>query len=69
MVALVLGHVARLTGQNKIEVKQKLLEEFGLSRQAYYRGLQALEAGGVINVERQLGKRAKVKLLERPQMD
>jgi len=68
LAALVLAHVAGLTRRVQVEVKGKLLKEFGLSRQAYYRGLAALEKGRVITADRgRRGKRVSVTLLPRPE--
>ena len=66
LTALILAHVGALTRKSTVEVKSRLLKEFGLTRQAYYRGLRALEAGGVVRLcRRRSGKRLVVKLLQR----
>jgi hypothetical protein len=66
MTALALVHVSCLVKRDLVEVKTSLLLEFGLSRQDYYRGLRALEKGGVVEIQHRSGKRLLVKLLQRP---
>ena len=55
-VALCLCYLAGRVGSDTVKLGHKSLDEAGLSRQAAYRGLSALEAVGIVTVERVPGR-------------
>ena len=64
-VALALWHLSGLNRQAKtVTLTGKVLRELGVERHAGYRGLEALEAAGLVTVERHPGRRPVVTILE-----
>ena len=62
---LVVGLVilfCRGLGRRDIKITPALLQRFGISRQAGYRGLAQLESAGLVEVERYVGKSPRVRL-------
>jgi len=56
-VVVVLWHLSGLNHQSKtVKMSGKKLREMGVDRHAAYRGLKALEAAGLIKVERRSGR-------------
>ena len=62
-VFMAIHHRTALTGNSRVTLPKKLLEELGVSRDAKARALHALEAASLIAVERASGRAARIKLL------
>jgi len=63
-VALALWFAAGVSKARTFPVPMSRIRELGVTRQAAYRGLQAMEDAGLIALERGRGRRAVVTLLE-----
>ena len=55
-VALALWYVAGLGKRRRVKLTGKVLERFGVGRDAGYGGLKRLEAAGLVEVERHSGR-------------
>jgi hypothetical protein len=66
VLASVLWYLYRLKKSNTFVLAQARLNDFGISRRAKYRALDALEAAGLISVERRPKKSPVVPILDRP---
>lgn len=65
-VALVVLHLQRLGKCQEVKVSPSMLAAFGVSRQAGYRGVDALAAAGLVGiVERRVGRAVVVRVLEK----
>jgi hypothetical protein len=62
-VGLVIWHLAGLKKAMTIELSRVPLESLGVTRQAAYRGLKALENAGLIKTERRSGRKTQVTIL------
>jgi hypothetical protein len=62
-VALVVWHLARMRKTDTVRLTQAALNEFGVSRQAKYRGLRSLEAAGLVSVRRRAHRNPEVTVL------
>jgi DNA-binding FadR family transcriptional regulator len=62
-VALAIWHQKSLRRGGIVTINLSGLEEFGLSRDAARRGLQALEQEGLVSVHRVQGRKASVTVL------
>lgn len=60
--ALVAWLESRLQGSEVFHVRTRWREEFGISRRAESRALDALEAAGLIQVMRHRGRRARMRI-------
>jgi len=57
LVGLIAYYKVGLTQKTKgLKLSTALFEKFGVSRQAAYRGLAALESAGLVSVDRRLGR-------------
>jgi hypothetical protein len=65
-LAVVARHLARLRRSDTVALTQAFLGEFGISRQAKYRALRALESAGLIAVRRRIKKNPEVTILRPP---
>ncbi len=63
-VALCIRYLAGRASSDTVKLGHKALEQMGLSRQAAYRGLAALEAVGLVTVERARGRSPRVTIQE-----
>ncbi len=69
-VGLMVWFLAGLSGRRGgLKMRPRLYEAFGLSRHAVYRGLTALERGGLLRVERRRGAAAVVAIVAEPEKD
>ena len=64
-VALALWFAAGVSRSRTFPVPMRRLQEIGVTRQAAYRCLQAMEDAGLVALERGSGRRAVVTILER----
>jgi hypothetical protein len=62
-VGLAIWHLAGLKNAMTIELSRVPLESLGVTRQAGYRGLKALENAGLIKVGRRSGRKTRVTIL------
>jgi hypothetical protein len=62
-VAVLLHYAAGVTRRSTVTVSSKLLAEFGIDRHSSYRALQALEAAGLVGVQRRKGKKPLVTII------
>jgi hypothetical protein len=65
-VALALWYLAGLKKTREVKPTGNTWERFGVSPDAAYRGLRALEAAGLVWVDRRRGRCPLVKILEAP---
>jgi hypothetical protein len=65
-VAIELWHIAGLKRSGTFSLSMRWLSAFSMSRFSGYRGLAALEAAGLISVDRHRGRKAIVTLLDGP---
>jgi hypothetical protein len=65
-VAIELWHIAGLKRSGTLSLSMRRLSVFNMSRFSGYRGLTALEAAGLISVERHRGRKPIVTLLDGP---
>lgn len=65
-VAMVLWHHAGLQKSRHVAVSMSAFVEFGISRFTAARGLAALEAAGLVAVERHAGRKPRVRLNDAP---
>ena len=56
-------HLAGLKNAMTVELSRVPLESLGVTRQAAYRGVKALENAGLINAERRSGRKTRVTIL------
>jgi len=63
-LALLLWHVAGLTGLTSVQLSNTLCLRFGLDRNAKYRALRSLEIARLIVVKRKRGRSPLVTILE-----
>jgi hypothetical protein len=63
LVAAILWYRSRLAKADTFILSQAMLSEFGISRQAKYRALEALEGGGLITVSRRPRRNPEVTVL------
>jgi hypothetical protein len=66
VVATVLWYLSRLKKSKTIVLSQTRLNEFGITRQAKYRALRALESAGLVKVHPRGRKSSEVTLLSLP---
>ena len=66
VLASVLWYLHRLKKSKPFALAQARLDGFGITRQAKYRALEALEAAGLVSVERRPKKSPIVTILDRP---
>jgi hypothetical protein len=67
-VAIAISFLAGLTKSNTVKLGLSNLEaEMGVKRDAAARGLAALEAAGLVRVERHVGRKPRVTVLPSPQ--
>ena len=66
VLASILWRLYRLKKSKPFILAQARLNDFGISRRAKYRALEALEAAGLISVERRPKKSPVVAILDRP---
>jgi hypothetical protein len=66
VLASVLWYLYRLKKSKSFVLAQARLDGFGITRQAKYRALEALEAAGLISVQRRPKKSPLVTILDRP---
>ena len=64
-VYLAVHHQTALTGKRTVSLPKGLLADLGIDKDAKARGLRALEATGLVTVERVKGRAAKVELASR----
>jgi hypothetical protein len=62
-LAAAIWYLFRRQGSGTVHLTQTSLEEFGISRQAKYRGLRSLEQAGLIAVQRHARKNPEVTIL------
>jgi hypothetical protein len=62
-VYLAIHHRAALTRIDTVTLPKKLLEQFGVSRDAKARALHALEEASLVAVDRKSGRSARIRLL------
>ena len=65
-VAVELWHIAGLQRSGTLSLSMRRLSAFNMSRFSGYRGLAALEAAGLISVDRHCGRKPVVTLLDGP---
>jgi DNA-binding transcriptional ArsR family regulator len=63
LVALAIWYLDGFKRTKAIELSQVPLESLGVTRQAAYRGLKALENAGLIKAERRSGRKTRVTIL------
>lgn len=65
-VALLILHTKGLSRKKgeTFKVQTKLYEDFGITRQVYYRALKALEKNGLIHTEKRNGSLTKITVIE-----
>ena len=63
-VAIALWYAAQLSGAQSVRLSNTLCERFGLDRNAKYRGLELLEATGLVEVKRKCGRSPAVTILD-----
>ena len=66
LALLLIHHRTAVTGEPMASVPVRLLAEFGIGRDAKGRGLRELEAAGLVRVQRQRGRTARVGLAVPP---
>lgn len=62
-IGIALFYLTGCTKKSTVSLTRNLLEKFGVQEKAYYRALSALEKAGLVKVDREPGKRAKVTIL------
>ena len=62
-VGLAIWHLAGLKNAMTVELSRVPLEDLGVTRQAAYRGLKALENAGLIKAGRRSGRKTRVTIL------
>jgi hypothetical protein len=65
-VALSVWFESGRKAQRTVHLTGPILARFGVSRKALYHGLRALEAAGLVSVERRAGKNPTVTILDPP---
>jgi len=55
-IGVLLWHLRNLTKSKTVRWRPSKAKEFGVSRQAMYRGLDAIEAAGLATVDRHVGR-------------
>jgi hypothetical protein len=63
-VGVLLHHLANLTNSKTVRWRPSRAREFGLSRHATYRALEAIESAGLATIERHVGRSAVVTILD-----
>jgi|RhiMetdeSRZDD1v2_1073273.scaffolds.fasta_scaffold814160_3 hypothetical protein len=63
-VAIALWYAAQVSREPSVHLSNTLCERFGLDRNAKYRGLDLLEATGLVSVERKRGRSPTVTILD-----
>ncbi len=63
-VGVLLWHLRNLTNSTTVRWRPSKAREFGLSRHATYRGLEAIEAAGLATVKRHVGRCAVVTIVD-----
>jgi hypothetical protein len=63
-VGVLLWHLRNLTNSTTVRWRPSKAREFGLSRHATYRGLESLEAAGLVTVKRHVGRCAVVTIVD-----
>ena len=63
-VSLALWYMKGLTKNDTVSLSGTVLKDFGVSRQAMYRGLKKLELVGLVSVSRHIGRCPKVTILK-----